>query len=209
MKKRILSCIMIAVMLITLTACGGKTEDKAPAMGTFDSGSLVYTNEFLGVRCQLEEKWDVFDTDQMSELQGLSANYTNDEELKKLLDDEGSAQLFYAQADAGLQTLNIAVEDLGKVYGKLINEKQYAELSLEQVEPALEGVGFSVVSADITSIDFAGDTHTAIVIHGQLQELDFYEVLVCVKVDKYMALVTAGSYDTDVTGDTLDMFSSL
>ena len=209
MKKRILSCILIAVMLFTLTACGGKTEDKEPAMGAFDSASLVYTNEFLGVKCQLEENWDVFDTERMSALQGLPAGYTNDEELKELLDDEGSAQLFYAQADEGFQTLNIAVEDLGKVYGKLIDEKQYAQLSLDQVEPALEGVGFSVVSTEITSMNFAGSSHTAIEIHGKLQDLDFYETLVCVKAGKYMALVTAGSYDTDVTKDLLGFFSSL
>lgn len=69
--KRIVCLLMVALMLLGLCACG-KSASKADAVvdtnlpapkgvsatvGSYENG--VYTNEYLGVTCNLGEDWDV------------------------------------------------------------------------------------------------------------------------------------------------------
>lgn len=194
-------------MLVSLAACGSK--DPEHIMGVYTADDRTYENSFIGVGCKLDAGWDVFSAQQIAELNGYLASLTDDKAIAKQLEDSGSAMPFYAQKDSGLVTLNISLENLGLLYGSLLSEQQYAESAVKQVAPALEAVGMSNVTTEIGSLSFAGSDHVAIFINGSLQGITFYETLVCVKTEKYMALFTAGSYTTDTTKDVLAMFYAL
>ena len=232
--KKIFALLLALAMLLSLSACGGSAakepqqpeatepaaepasepaengaEEDEPILGVYDEAAYVYTNEFAGLACQLDESWTVLDQAQIAEVMGLASELVTDEDAKNVLENSGAVHPFYAFTDEGLVTLNMGIENLGLLYGVLLDEKTYAEKGAEQLAPALESMGMSDVSTEITTISFAGGEHTAIRVYGLFQGVDFYETLVCVKVKSYIATITAGSYLEDVTGDVLAMFYSL
>lgn len=214
MKKRIFALVLVIALALSLTACSsagksGSTDEKELTLGVIDDDNKTYTNEFLGLKCQLDESWDIFDAQQMAQLQGVVADLLSDTDLSEQLNDAGTAQIFYAQAEGGLKTVNIVIENMGILYGSLMDEKEYAEAGVEQIAPAFEGIGLTEINTNITSMKFAGKDHTAITLHGSLGGTDFYETIICYKIGNYIANITAGSYTSDATNDILAMFSKL
>lgn len=209
--KKLLAFLLAAVMLVSLVACTkGGEDDGDTIMGSYDKSSSVYSNDLLDIKFTMNKDWEVFDEEQIAELNGMTKDILSlDEELSEALEKSGSVQVFYAQRDGGLVTANIVIENIGLVYGALIDEKTYAENSVDQVAPALEAMGMADVETEIITVNFAGEDHTAINIHASLFGADFYETMVCMKVGRYIAGVTVGSYVTDETGDVLAMFSEL
>ena len=185
------------------------TEEADPVLGVYDENSFTYTNEFVGLGCQLDESWTLLDQAQIAELNGLVSELVTDEDAKKTLESAGMIQPFYALTEGGLVTVSIGIENLGLLYGVLLNEQSYAEIGAEKLVPALESMGMTDVTSEISTMSFAGSEHVVILVQGQLQGIDFYEALVCIKEDSYMVTVVAGSYLEDLTGMVLDMFYSL
>lgn len=180
-----------------------------PTLGVYSESTHVYENEFIGIGCQLDADWEVFDAAAIAELNGLVIDTMTDEALAEQMESSGYVQPFYAQAEGGFMTVNITLENLGLLYGSMLDEQGYAELAVGQVPAALESLGMSDITTQITSASFAGGQHTAIVISGTIQDVEFHELMICMKVGRYIANVTAASYFTDVTGDILDMFYAL
>lgn len=205
--KKLLAFLLLTAMLVSLAACGSKDDERI--MGVYNEDALTYENDFIGIGCKLTEDWDVYNEEQLAALNGLVANQINDEAIAKQLEDSGTVMPFYAQQGMGMVTLNITLENLGVLYGSLLDEKQYAEQSVKQVAPALESLGMSDITAEIGSLSFAGSDHVAIFVSGTLQGIAFYETMICIKADDYMALITAGSYLTDTTKESLTLFYKL
>ncbi len=210
MKQRIGRILFAALMIMTLTACGSTVQTEGmPSMGTYQEAEGRYENSFLQLQCQLDENWEVYDAEQLAEIQNLDKAYTTDAEMNKQLKKAGSAQLFYAEEKSGTKTINIVVENMGTVSGQALGETQYAETGLSQIKPALESVGFTDVNTGTAELPFAGEEHAAIVLHAKQQDVDFYEKMICFKVDQYMVLITAGAYQTDATEEMLGYFTAL
>ena len=188
---------------------GEPEAPSEPVLGVYHADSNTYENELLGLGCRLEEDWRVYDADEIAELNGLISDMVTDEAVAEMLESSGYVQAFYAQLGDDPVTVNITVENLGLLYGALLDEREYAELAVEQLPAAFDAMGMTDVNTEIKSTTFMGSEHTAVFITGQVQEIDLYEVLVCVKAGRYMACVTAASYLADVTGDVLDMFYCL
>lgn len=184
-------------------------KENDPILGVYNKDTNTYENGFIGIGCRLDQEWDVYDTDQIAELNGMVIEMMTDESIANQLETDGYLMPFYAQANDGLITVNITVENLGLLYGSLLDEQGYAELSIEQLASALEALGMTELTIEISSTTFAGGEHTAVIINGSLQGVEFHETIVCVKIDRYIANITAASYFADVTGDILSMFYSL
>lgn len=233
--KKFVSLLLALALLLSLAACGGSkapdaaqggaaaTQEPAPAptpeptpepapeedepvMGVYDPETMAYVNRFLGLGVTLDEDWDVFDEEEIAALYGSVSELVTDEDAKAALEDTGIVRPFYAQAEDGLVTLSIVVENLGLLYGSLLDEDDYADISEDSILPGMESLGFTGLTLERVTLSFAGGQHTGFKLHGVLQDVDFYETLVCVKAGKNMAVITSGSYLTDVTGDVLDMF---
>ena len=181
-------------------------EDKPVSAGSV-SGS-VYTNEFIGIKCDLGQDWMYFDEAQMAELNGLTAELFDDEQLKSTLENSGLVYDMYAMRLDGTATINIIIEDLGKLYGALLSEDRYVDISIDALPDALASAGFADLSIEKTSLEFCGKEHSAIIISGMLEDMAIYEVLVCVKSGSYMAAITVASYIDNTTEDILKAFSA-
>lgn len=219
--KRLPALVLGAAMLAALAACGGPQKpaegQKPPAeadhqvpteeavLGVYSQADNTYENALLGLGFQPGEGWEVWDEGELAQLSGLSAEASPNDALE----GDGYAQVFYAQAQDGLLTAGIALEDLGAPPSDALDEQAYAELAQERVAPALEAMGVSNITTRLGAATLAGAEHPAIFLHGTLQGVELYETVVCVKAGDYMASVTAASYLSDATQDILALFYAL
>lgn len=223
--KRLFAVALAGVLLLCLCACQEKPQDneqtqttapttvpattageKNPQLGDFADGT--YVNDFLGIRCTVGEEWTVYSDAQLAQLNGLVLDTMTDADIVEQLKKSNVAHLFYATADSGHRTVNVVLENVGVVNGVLLDEKAYMTLSVEQLPNALQSMGLSDVTAEETTVSFAGTDHAAVRVHGKLSGVDFYEKIICIKAGAYFGLVTVASYHEDQTDALLEMFTA-
>ena len=81
-----------------------------------------------------------------------------------------------------------------------------AGMTLEQMDEQLQSAGFSDISAEKITVDFAGAEHTGIKYSSLYQGADYFTQQVFIKHGKYMAIFTVSSFYEDITGDVLSQF---
>ena len=106
-----------------------------------------------------------------------------------------------------MSTVNITAENLGLIYGTVMDESAYAQAALAQLSAALESAGMTDVTTQAAACNFAGSEHACIVIKCTLSGIDVYEKVVCVKAGNYMGIVTVASYYQDTTDEMLSLFT--
>lgn len=188
------------------TVVSQETQADTAFMGNLVDGT--YTNSFFGFRCELGESWTYASNEQLGSLVGITAEVVNDEDLAQAMLDSGVVYDMYASTQEGLVTASLAVENMGLVYGSLINEDTYVSISIGQLPAALESMGLTNVTAEAGTVEFAGQEHAAVLVHGVLNGVDFYETMVCIKVDRYMGVVTVSCYYEDITENVLSLFQA-
>jgi len=236
MKKIIVLFTVLALVLSLFAGCGSKEEnpiggevsantpaptaqpdpepeadsDETPVEeDEFDTGIIMggtYSNEFLGINCNLDSNWIIFDETQMAQINGLTADSIGDEDIKAQFEESGVIYDLYAMTVDGGGTINIALENLGLIYGSVLSEDAYADDAVKQLPEALEASGMSDVVCEKASVQFCGEEHTAINVTCTSEGMMLYETLVCMKVGKYMACVTVCTVGENSTDELLDFF---
>ena len=233
--KKLLALVLALAMVLALSACGSgpKGSVSAPAdssTGTasapetaseptpepedeLEIGSIVggtYENDFAGIGCKLDSSWTYFTDEELLELNGIVADSIDDEELAEQLRDSDTFYDMAAMADEGLTTVNVVVENLGLLYGAVLDTGSYIDISLENLESQLSGMGLNVTACEKDSFDFCGKPSDGIHISGTMDvegyEIEMFERMAFVKAGTYMFCITACTYFEDTTSDILDLF---
>ncbi len=235
MRTRNITALLAALLLtFALTACGSQNnsqaggnvipgtsdnaggqvqtpapsaaDDAAATLGSVNGGT--YTNSFAGISCTLDDSWLFYTDEQIAELNGFVVDGTDNEELKKRLEESSSIQDMYVSSTDGLMTMNVTFVNMG-LMGKTVTPQDVAELSAEQIPAALESYGLSDVTAKVTAVDFAGQKNVpAVAVSGTMQDVPMYELVVCLKAGNYSFTVTLCSFTEDMTADMAALFSA-
>ena len=219
--KKLIAILLVLLMLTAMTACvapnpsttPGKTEPgttttpttvppttvppttaapekEEPFIG--ETVNNVYTNGFLGITCQLDAQWTVFNKEQLAQLMGLTSDLMNNDAVENAMENG-----------------TVVMERLSLANGILMDEKSYINVSKSQLAPALESMGMENVTVETAKIRFAGEERYGLRIHGTIQGVDFDEALVCIKNGNYIASVTVGTVGENKTDDLLAMFKRM
>ena len=183
------------------------TDDTDGAQGSVNGG--VYTNEFAGIGCTLDETWTFYTEAQIAEINGFLTEGTSDEEMRQLMEENQSVYDMYASSTDGLMTMNVVFQNMGLLFGTTMSAQDYVELSAEQLPDAMGTYGFEDVTASVTTAEFAGAECPAIAITATVQDTPMYELLVCMKEGNYIYCVTLCSYTEDVTAQMAALFYTL
>lgn len=184
------------------------TEEVSFARGTVEDG--VYASEFLGLTAALDESWIIADDSQLAQLGGLVADSFDSEEMKNALESGSTVYDLYALRSADNASVNITIQDLGQLGGILLDEDAYADANLKSLPDVLASGGITVSKLEKTTLDFAGATHSALVLEGTTSGVSLYETIVFVKAGHYMACVTAAAFDENASpADILALFQPL
>lgn len=250
--KKWISILLLAAMLLALTACGaaGKVEDTAaadklkeaaqkveeavaaeeaapaeeaeeaaPAEETeeeLDAEEMIgeksgnsYANETLGIRAEFPDNWTILDDEQTAQMLGLVADNFSEADLADQLRESGSLYDLYAMTvDQSGDNVNVVIEDLGVVYGIVIDEAKYLELAEKQLDTTFAQMGITDVTLDKGTYSFAGEDHVSVLITGNYNGVPVYERMVLIKAGNFMSVVTAFSLDTARLDNILGCFSA-
>lgn len=221
MKKQLAWVLTVAALLGLLTACGGDqdvsgtidpqedgaAEEKEFQMGEMNGGT--YTNAFLGISCQLSDDWTYYNEEQIAEINNMVADSISDEELSEMMEKASTVQDMYAASSDGLATINVVFENMGVVYGTVMDEEKYIQTASPNLEKALTDMGMTDVQMEETTREFAGATRHSLRVSGSMNEVPVFEELVCIKEGNYMATITMASYMEDITDDMAALFTAV
>ena len=180
--KRYISLLLAAVMALTMTACGGRSDTDTEDIGGtvrpgvtentgtgtvqpgtddetqdgFEPGSVsggVYANEFAGIGCKLDDSWVFYTQEQMAELNGVLTEGTDSEDVKAMLADSPSIFDMYAVSTDGLMTMNVVFQNLGLLGGAAVSAQDYVELSAGELGDTLSAYGYENVAVQVSAAD--------------------------------------------------------
>lgn len=222
--KRLAALALALVMLLSLCACGGDEDvrgtvesdstttantttvaDEATTTTTaadetdddFVVGTAsgnTYTNTFIGIGYKLDAEWTLFDDEQMKQMNEQAMEMAG-EEYAEMLKNAKVIYDMYAQNTTTGESMNVNLENLGLVYGSMLDEAAYVQIALPSLKDGLESMGFSSVNAEAKTVTFAGEEHAAIYVTGDMNGITIHEIAVCVKRGKYMSCITVASFE--------------
>lgn len=169
------------------------------------SGNL-YESNFLGIGFHLPSGWSFSTEDEIKELNQISLGLQGEEYANAI----ASADAFYdmyAYHSLG-SNVSITVERLNE------DEMAHTEASIanEAIEPIKEiftQMGFTNITANVSTTTFAGATHSLISMTVTGQGVTMYEKVVIIKLGQYMANFTVATPGTDTTTSVLNQFFKL
>lgn len=203
------SALLLAVLMpLSLAACGGggQSTDKEFSAGV--TYGNTYTNEYFGFAATLDENWTMLTKDQITQITGQTAEAFDDENLAKMYDDGKVVMEMYGVRSDN-STVNITVENLGTINGAKYDESGYVDESLKQLPDQLSAGGFTDIKTEKTTVTFAGTEHDGITITASVQSTAVNEVLACVKVGNYVAVITAVTFGDSNPSEILDLFKAI
>ena len=209
--KKILSFLLVLVTILTVasgSALAAESEkDADEVLGVKEDA--VYANEFLGIMASFSDDWYLFNDEETIEAMGYVVDAMEDPGLADQLRNSGVVcDLYAAVQDNSGDNINIQIENLGFLYGITMSEDAYYEAAAPQLQTALEQMGLKNVSLTKETMDFAGAEHVSCLVSGELNGIEIYERMVMIKAGKYMATVTAFSFDRENVDTMLELFEA-
>ena len=183
------------------------TENEALSgldLGTVDGNT--YTNETLGLRCELGDNWYVYSETELASLMGVVADSLSDSIIGDAIDHNQSVTVFFAMDTTTYGNINITIS---KDSMSALGEENFVALMVPQLKPLLEQSGFENVTCTEAEFEFAGQTHTGIDITATVQGMTVYERQVYLMADSCMYVVTATAYEENGAQAMLDTFTAL
>lgn len=166
----------------------------------------TYENAFIGIGCCLDENWTFFDEEQIQELNGVVLESTDDEELREQMEQLGNIYDMYALSADGMATLVVGMENLGVLYGAVMDEETYIDASMGNLEDSLASFGYTDITFEKITVDFAGQERPGIQIHSYLSGYEIFQKQVYIKAGSYMANICMTSYIMDITDNLAELF---
>lgn len=203
------SALLLAVLMpLSLAACGGsgQSTDKEFSAGVTDGNT--YTNEYFGFAATLDENWTMLTKDQITQITGQTAEILDDDNLAEMYEDGKVVMEMYGVRSDN-STVNITVENLGTINGAKYDESGYVDESLKQLPDQLSAGGFTDIKTEKATVTFAGTEHDGITITAIVQSTAVHEVLACVKVGNYVAVITAVTFGDSNPSKILDLFKAI
>ena len=183
------------------------TENEA--LSGLDLGNVdgnTYTNETLGLRCELGDNWYVYSEAELASLMGVVADSLSDSIIGDAIDNNQSVTVFFAMDTTTYGNINITIS---KDSMSALGEENFVALMVPQLKPLLEQSGFENVTCTEAEFEFAGQTHTGIDITATVQGMTVYERQVYLMADSCMYVVTATAYEENGAQAMLDTFTAL
>ncbi len=192
--KKTLALLLALVMVLSFAACSSNDEEKLDHIrGTVDGS--VYTNDVAGISFTAPDGWAYLSDDELAALYNLSASELLPEETAEALEETDMVYDMYCQNPNTGASININFENIGLVYGKLLDEQSYMEISQTNLEESLSGSGMEVTSCELITANVNGKDVPCIdiVINMTGYGIDLYEKIFVKKVGDFMGCITIGA----------------
>ena len=139
---------------------------------------------------------------------GQTAELFQSETFKEQMNKIDMFYDFYAQKPDGTQTINILIQNLGLLYGTVMDEETFVDMSTKSLEAQLEDAGFSNISWEINTIDLGGQTRHGMLIQADVNGMTYQAQQAYIKVGSYIAVITLGDFTGEGPAALAELFSA-
>ena len=200
--KRYLS-LLLCLLLVLGMAPIALAEETASPVGAVEEN--VYTNEVFGFKMTLPDTWHFLSDEGLADRMGYDRAYASREGLAALLERDSYVCVMYCEGkDDSSMNANLMIQDLGAY--DYISEQTFFEMTKDSFGEALKPQGFTNIQVTETTFELADREHVGAVLTADIGALEMYMVIVVVKADRYMGLLTVGSLDREKTEAVLGFF---
>ena len=232
--KRLISALLALALVLALAGCSGnkepggtitpKNEDTqetttAPAeetteatvsLGRMEGG--VYTNEYAGFGCELDESWSFKTAEELQDLSQLTEDMLRDStfaDSKYSTITDMMAENYELLASINVNYTRLSVSD--RVTFSTISEETLIDTTLLQKDDMIQSYaqsGIQVSSMEKTQVSFLGEQHYAIHTVATIEDTPYYLIkLFCFNLGgQYNVTLTLASFVEDNTAGLLELF---
>ena len=175
------------------------TENESPSLSLNNAKGSTYESNFIGIGWNLPEGWTFFDEEQLKQVNNITADLIDDEQIQAALESASLICDMYAMNSSTGDTINIQLEKLSGL-ATLYDASSYVDASISSLPSAMQSAGYTNVTIDKITITAAGKELPGLAISASYAGITIYEKLACIKVDNYMVCITTAS----ATESTLD-----
>lgn len=178
----------------------------------FELGNIdgdTYSSKFSGIQCTVPEGWIYYSSDQMKELNGNVYDELGDEDIKEALKNGDVIYDMYVINKFTGQNINVVIENMGFVNGRLLNEASYFDQSEKQIKISIEGMGYNEVATERNTVDMAGKKREGLALTAMLQELPMYQQLIAIQKGNYMICITFTCFEENTLPEMMGYFKEL
>lgn len=196
----------------TTTAPAEETTEATVSLGRMEGG--VYTNEYAGFACSLDESWQYYTAEELQDLSDLTQEQLQDSALAEQTGKFDQITDMMAENTTDFTTLNVNYTRLSatdRVSFALMSEEQLIDGTLQQKDLLVQTyaqAGINVTSMEKTQVTFLGENHFAIHTVADLEGTPYY-ILQLFRYNlggQYYVTLTLASFLEDNTAGLLDLF---
>lgn len=187
----------------TQTPEDSEEPEEVIAPGKAEGGT--YKNEYFGVSLTLPDPWDFYDEEQI-----LEQNKLTDELFNGALSEAYENAKTFADmmaADGLGSSVNANVENLGLLYGAVLSEDEYLDLSVKNLPSAFASAGITDFDAEIETATIDGQEKNVVAIRLNTNGVEVFEKIFCVKRASHVLVVTVGALEMDTVDAVLENFT--
>lgn len=155
----------------------------------------VYENDYTKIGCDLGPTWTYYDEDMILQTNNMTKSMVGDD-YKKYLENRSYIVDMMATADNQVDTININIQKINPIQN-LATVNDMLEASKEEVKNAIESMGASNLSVEITSEEFMGEDCDELNITAEMVGHKVYEKLFAIKCKDYIVMITMAQWDND------------
>lgn len=181
-----------AVLSIAVLLAGCSSDSNVTYSHSAVDDDLNYTHSMTGITAQFDDNWTIASDTDLATQNGTS-------DFLEALEDNGYVVDLVAYFTDSGSNMNINVEDLGKLYGSILDESSYIDQTLPELESSLEEMGIGVTIDDVkkTQVLFAGKTCSAIKMTATYLGIEMEQECICLKSGNYMTCFTFTALESE------------
>lgn len=173
------------------------------SLGT--TSGTTYENKTLGIGIRLDNSWTFTKRERLAQLIGQTTEYLS-EDVAKMPESDNYVYDMLAVAAGGSTNILIFYENMGTLYGALVDEGTYVNRAIKVLETSLSKSAMTLISADKTTYTIEGKSFVGIKVHSQAKGVDIYHAMLCIEVGNYMSSTIITTHFADNTSEILKNF---
>lgn len=229
MMKKIIALMLALIMVLSFAACSGEEEahdhdhdhTEEPAVENEEQpieepeedvlakrgtvADYVYANDAFGIGFEGDTDWLYYSDEEIAATMGIAAEKMLSPEAADLLQE---ATIIYDMYCVNLTTgssVNINHENIGVLYGSIMDEEYYLEISKTQLEA--QATGLDLTRNEVGTTVIAGEEVPCLYVEINFSGITVYETILAKKSGNWVSVITVSGMSEEDVLDTLTRVS--
>jgi hypothetical protein len=174
---------------------------------------LTYSNSYFGFTADFPEGWVIADETKLASISGqyIDSN-TEDDRKDKIAEMIDSGTMFmdlFAQSAEGYNNVNLIIFKSDSSFVSMTSEEAVASQNLDAAKKALERVGYTNITSEVSSIVFAGKEHATIVSTAEYSSAPVYSMQIYILQAPYSTILSFFSITQNSIETVAGWFSAM